>query len=70
MRKNFESINKEEENHENKLLKLFKNRAHHWCNINEWTRSNYHYLTEKFSQDEKYTEETTQAASTLWTQWT
>ncbi len=33
-------------------------------------RSNYHYLAEEFSQDEKYTEEITQAASTLWTQWT
>ncbi len=71
----------------NKLLKLFKDKAHHWhdaCalfwlskanekhhwrDIDEWTRSNYCYLAEKFSQDERYTEEITQAASTLWIQW-
>jgi len=28
-------------------------------------RSNYHYLAEEFNQDERYTEEITQAASTL-----
>jgi len=28
-------------------------------------RSDYHHLAEKFSQDEKYTEEIIQAASTL-----
>jgi len=71
-------------NHENELLKLSKNKAHHWhdaCtsfqlsrtnkkhhqyDINEWMRSDYHYLTEEFSQDKRYTEEITQAASTLW----
>ncbi len=39
-----------------------------WHNINEWMRSNYCYLVEEFSQDKKYTEEITQAASTLWVQ--
>ena len=71
-------------NHENELLKLFRDRAHHWhdaCalfwlsktnekhhqhDINEWTKSDYYHLAEKFSQDERYTEEITQAASTLW----
>ncbi len=74
-------------NHENELLKLSRNKVHHWhdaCtsfwllkadekhywrDVNEWTRSNYHYLAEKFSQDERYTEEITQTANTLWTQW-
>jgi len=28
-------------------------------------RDDYHYLAEEFSQDERYTEEITQAASTL-----
>ncbi len=75
-------------NHENELLKLSRNRAHHWYNahasfwssetdekhcwrdVDEWTRSNYHYLAEEFSQDKKYTEEITQAASILWVQQT
>jgi len=73
-------------NHENELLKLSKdiahhwhdahalfwllraNEKHHWHDINKWTRDDYHYLAEEFSQDKKYTEEITQAASTLWTQ--
>ena len=42
---------------------------HHWCNVDEWTRDDYYYLAEEFSQDERYTEEITQAASTLWAQW-
>ncbi len=72
----------------NELLKLSKDRAHHWhdaytlfwssrtdekyhwCNVNEWTRDNYHYLTEEFNQDERYTEEIIQVASTLWVQQT
>ena len=71
----------------NELLKLFKNKAHHWhdactsfwlsradekchwCDVDEWMRSNYHYFAEEFSQDKRYTEEITQAASTLWVQW-
>ncbi len=57
------------------LLKLFRDRAHHWhdahasfwssradekrcwCDVDEWMKSDYHYLAEEFSQDEKYTEE-------------
>jgi len=42
---------------------------HYWCDVDEWMKSNYCYLVEEFSQDEKYTEEITQAASTLWAQW-
>ncbi len=75
-------------NHENELLKLFKDKAHHWhdahasfwssetdkkhrwCDVDKWMRNDYHYLAEEFSQDEKYTEEIIQAASTLWAQWT
>ena len=73
-------------NHENELLKLSRDRAHHWhdahtsfrssranekhhwSDVNKWMRSNYHYLAEEFSQDKKYTEKITQAASTLWAQ--
>ncbi len=68
---------KNKSNHENELLKLFRDKAHHWhdacasfwlsrtdekcCwyNVNEWMRSNYYYLTEKFNQDERYTEKIT-----------
>ncbi len=74
------------QNHENKLLKLFKDKAHYWYDacasfwssrankkhhqydVDEWIKNNYCYLAEKFSQDERYTEEITQAASTLWVQ--
>ncbi len=63
--------------YKNKLLKLFKNRAHHqhdayasfwsskadekhhWCDVDEWTKDDYCYLAEEFSQDERYTEEIT-----------
>jgi len=65
------------QNHENELLKLFKDKAyhqhdayalfwssrtnekHHWRDIDEWIKDDYCYLTEEFSQDEKYTEEIT-----------
>ncbi len=77
---------KNAQNHENELLKLFKDKAHHqhdayasfwlsrankkhhWHDDDEWMKSNYCYLAEEFSQDERYTEEITQAASTLWAQ--
>ena len=65
------------QNHENELLKLFKDKAHHqhdacasfwsskadekhcWHDINEWTKDNYHYLAEEFSQGKRYTKEIT-----------
>ncbi len=68
---------KDAQNHENELLKLSKDRAHHWhdayasfwssrtnekhhwYDVDEWTRDNYYYLVEEFSQDKKYTEEIT-----------
>ncbi len=73
-------------NHENELLKLSRDRAHHrhdarassWPSradeerrrrdVGKWTRSDYRYLAEEFSQGERYTEGITQAASTLWAQ--
>ncbi len=41
-----------------------------WCDVSEWARDEYHYLAEEFNQDEEYTREIEQAASTLWVQWT
>ncbi len=37
-----------------------------WYNVDEWMKDDYYYLSEEFSQGERYTEEITQAASTLW----
>ncbi len=37
----------------------------HWCYVSEWARSEYYYLAKKFNQDEEYTWEIEQAASTL-----
>ncbi len=42
------------------------NDEHRWRDVSEWARSKYHYLAEKFNQDEEYTREIEQAASTLW----
>ncbi len=38
------------------------------CNVSKWARDEYHYLAEEFNQDEEYTWEIEQAASTLWAQ--
>ncbi len=42
------------------------NDEHHQCDVSEWAKDEYHYLAEKFNQDEEYTWEIKQAASTLW----
>jgi len=39
-------------------------------NVSEWARNEYYYLAEEFNQDEEYTWEIKQAASTLWAQQT
>jgi len=44
------------------------NDEHHWCDVSKWARDEYHYLAEEFNQDEEYTWEIEQAASTLWAQ--
>ncbi len=34
-------------------------KKHHWHDVNEWTKDDYHYFAEKFSQDKRYTKEIT-----------
>jgi len=60
------------EHHQHNAYALFwssrANDEHHWCDVNEWVEDEYCYLAEKFNQDEEYTWEIEQAASTLWVQ--
>ena len=44
------------------------NDEHRWCDVSKWAKDEYCYLAEKFNQDEEYTREIEQAASTLWAQ--
>jgi len=44
------------------------NDEHHQHDVSKWARDEYCYLAEEFNQDEEYTWETEQAASTLWAQ--
>ncbi len=56
-------LSRDREHHQHDTHALFwSSRAdekHCWCDVDKWTKDDYHYLAEEFNQDERYTKEIT-----------